>query len=125
MTSAAYDLEQALDRVQIPRDEDGPVFDEPWQAQAFAMAVKLNEAGQFTWSEWADIFGVEIAAATEKGQGVGNEAYYLCWLAALEKIVGVKDLLTQEQLLHRREEWRQASLRTEHGQPIELQGGDK
>jgi nitrile hydratase accessory protein len=112
--------DQALEAVAIPRDDKGPVFDEPWQAQAFAMTVKLNENGQFTWSEWAEIFGQEITMATENGQGVGNEAYYLCWLAALEKIVGQKELLTEEQLRFRKEEWRQASAHTEHGQPIEL-----
>jgi len=117
--------DEDLTLVQIPRDDDGPVFDEPWQAQAFAMTVKLNEAGQFTWSEWAEIFGAEIALATKAGQGVGNEAYYLCWLAALEKIVGTKNLLTEDQLLFRKEEWRQASLHTEHGQPIELATNDK
>ncbi|MCF8467596.1 MAG: nitrile hydratase accessory protein [Sneathiella sp.] len=113
-------LDQALEIVDIPRDDEGPVFEEPWQAQAFAITVKLNEAGQFTWSEWADIFGSEIAAATQRGDGVGNEAYYLCWLAALEKIVGQKSLLTVEQLLARKEEWRHAAAHTEHGQPIKL-----
>ena len=113
-------LDQALEMVAIPRDDEGPVFDEPWQAQAFAISVKLNEAGQFTWSEWADIFGAEIAAATSRGEGVGNEAYYLCWLAALEKIVDQKNLLTAEQLRARKEEWRHAAAHTDHGKPIEL-----
>jgi nitrile hydratase accessory protein len=115
------DVMDALAHTAIPRDEDGPVFDEPWQAQAFALTVKLNEAGHFSWSEWADIFGAEIATATREGRGCGNEDYYLCWLAALEKIVAVKDMLTEDQLLSRKEEWRHANEHTDHGQPIVLQ----
>lgn len=114
------DLDPALEEMDIPRNEDGPVFDEPWQAQAFALTVKLSEAGHFTWSEWANIFGVEIAEATKKGKGCGNENYYLCWLAALEKIVSVKNILTRSQLLGRQEEWRHANEHTEFGKPINL-----
>ncbi len=109
-----------LQEIAIPRNEEGPVFDEPWQAQVFALTVKLSESGHFTWPEWAEIFGAEIAAATKAGRGCGNEDYYLCWLAALEKIVGVKKILTQEQLSVRKEEWRHAGEHTDHGQPIEL-----
>ena len=35
----------------FPRDEDGPVFKEPWEAKAFALAVNLSEAGYFSWAE--------------------------------------------------------------------------
>ena len=69
--------------------DDEPVFAEPWQAQAFAMTVKLNEQGLFTWSEWAEVFGAEIAAA---GPEDAAENYYSHWLAALEKIVEAKGL---------------------------------
>lgn len=113
-------LDPALQAIDIPQDGDGPVFEEPWQAQAFAMTVKLNEAGQFSWSEWADVFGAEISADTASGQGVGNTAYYLCWLSALEKIVAQKNLLTAEQLSTRKAEWREASEHTPHGQPIDI-----
>ena len=72
----------------IPRDRDEPVFREPWEARAFAMAVALNEKGLFTWSEWAQALGHEIAAAPP------DEAdhYYEHWLAALEKITAAKGL---------------------------------
>ena len=114
------EMHNALADMPIPKDAEGPIFDEPWQAQAFALTVQLNEAGHFTWSEWADMFGAEIAAATEAGRGCGNEDYYLCWLAALEKIVAKKGIVSSEQLSDRKEEWRHASEHTEHGQPIEL-----
>ena len=113
-------LDVALEGMEIPRNEEGPVFDEPWQAQAFALTVQLNEKGLFTWSEWADIFGAEIASATKDGRGCGNENYYLCWLAALEKIVGEKDILSADQLTTRKEEWRHANEHTDYGEPIEL-----
>lgn len=72
----------------IPRDRDEPVFREPWEARAFAMAVALNEKGVFTWSEWAQVLGREIAAA---GPGEADH-YYEHWLAALEKITAAKGL---------------------------------
>lgn len=118
-------LDPVLQSINIPQDEEGPVFDEPWQAQAFAMTVKLNEGGQFSWSEWAEVFGAEIAADTVSGQGVGNAAYYQCWLSALEKIVAQKALLTPEQLSARKAEWREASEHTPHGQPIEIRKSSK
>lgn len=115
------DLDPAMQEMDIPRNEEGPVFDEPWQAQAFALTVKLSEAGHFTWSEWADMFGAEIAEATKNGKGCGNENYYLCWLAALEKIVSAKNIVTRDQLLDRKEKWRHANEHTDFGEPIILE----
>ena len=90
-----------------------PVFREPWEAQAFAMAVKLHEAGQFTWSEWAETLAAEIAAAP-------NRAYYENWLSALEKLVERKGLMSSAERRHRIEEWHRAAHATPHGKPIEL-----
>jgi nitrile hydratase accessory protein len=120
MTAIPGDLEAAMQATPLPRDHDGPVFDAPWQAQAFAMAVHLSRTGHFTWTEWAGIFGAEIAAATREGRGCGNNDYYLCWLAALEKLVTDKQILSVAQLQNRKREWHQASLDTPHGSPIEL-----
>lgn len=114
------DFDQALDEMAIPRNEEGPVFDEPWQAQAFALAVKLNEAGHFSWAEWADIFGAEIALASKDGRGCGNENYYLCWVTALEKIVAKNNIVSTEQLILRKNEWQHANEHTEFGKSIEL-----
>lgn len=121
MNNSGSGMDWSLEKIDIPRDADGPVFEEPWQAQAFALTVKLNEQGQFSWSEWTEIFGAEIEAATSAGEGHGNEGYYLCWLAALEKIVARKNLLTPEQLAVRKEEWRHANEHTEYGKPILLE----
>ena len=93
--------------------EQEPVFNEPWQAQAFAIAVKLNEAGRFTWSEWAETLGRKIAQHPD-------QSYYECWLAALEDLVVRKGLLTPAELNRRAADWDRAARATPHGLPIEL-----
>ena len=89
------------------------VFAEPWQAQAFALAVKLNEAGAFTWSEWAEVFSREL--------GRGRETpYWEAWLAALEQLVTSRGLAPAASLAERKAAWAEAYRRTPHGQPVEL-----
>jgi nitrile hydratase accessory protein len=104
----------------IPRDDDGPVFRAPWEAQAFAMAVNLHERGAFTWKEWAARLADEIAAARERGEVDDGRRYYHYWLAALEKLVAEKRLVAAEELTHRKDEWERAARETPHGKPIEL-----
>ncbi|EHL97795.1 nitrile hydratase accessory protein [Acetobacteraceae bacterium AT-5844] len=102
--------------LNLPRGEEGePVFREPWEAQAFAMAVSLHATGHFTWAEWAEALGRHIAA-----DRCGDVAYYQHWLAALEELVAAKKILDPTRLATRREEWRQAAAATPHGQPILL-----
>ena len=101
----------------LPRDRHGPVFDAPWQAQAFAMAVSLNEKGVFTWAEWCDALGAEIAAA---GPDAGPEVYYVNWLAALEKLVAAKTEIGSGELARRKDAWARAARATPHGEPIVL-----
>jgi nitrile hydratase accessory protein len=80
-----------LDEVgSLPRDGEGPVFKEPWEARAFALAVELNRQGYFTWSEWSRALGERIAAA---GPDDGGERYYEHWLAALEDIMRGRGLI--------------------------------
>lgn len=114
----------SLEGLDIPQDDSGPVFDEPWQAQAFAMTLKLYEEGQFTWSEWAEQLGAEIARKTASSGQADNESYYQCWLAALEKIALKKKLVASDQLGLRKEQWRQAYLHTPHGKPVLLDAGE-
>ncbi|NJN40636.1 MAG: nitrile hydratase accessory protein [Gammaproteobacteria bacterium] len=101
----------------IPRDADGPVFRAPWEAQAFGMTLALHERGLFTWREWADALGVEIKAAAASDDG---SHYYEYWLAALEKLVAAKGLVTVTELLQRKNDWDAAARATPHGKPIEL-----
>ncbi len=104
----------------IPRGEDGPVFAEPWQAQAFAMAVALHQRGLFTWGEWAERLGEEIRRAQAAGDPDLGDTYYHHWLATLEKLVVEKHLLGAADLVDRHDAWDRAARATPHGQPIVL-----
>lgn len=107
---------------RIPVDADGPVFAEPWQAQAFAMALELSAAGYFTWKEWAAALGEELEAATARGEPDDGSRYYEHWLSALERLVTAKGLTDAAALAARKAAWADAYRHTPHGQPVELRG---
>lgn len=98
-------------------EDDEPVFTEPWQAQAFAMVIKLHENGHFTWVEWAETLGAEIAAA---GPDDKAENYYSHWLTALEKLTQAKGIATKAEQLDRKDAWERAAKATPHGKAIVL-----
>lgn len=104
----------------LPRDEDGPVFDEPWQAQAFAMAVELSGKGCFTWKEWAEALAEELRLAAEAGMPDDGSRYYHHWVAALEKLVTARQITGQSQLAECKKAWEEAYRHTPHGQPVQL-----
>jgi nitrile hydratase accessory protein len=104
----------------LPRDASGPVFAEPWQAQAFALAVRLSEQGHFTWSEWAVALANELKAVAARGEPDDGGRYYEHWLAALEHLAAAKGLAEPAALLARKEAWAQAYRTTPHGEPVEL-----
>lgn len=108
----------------IPHDADGPVFREPWEAQAFAMTLALYERGLFTWPEWATALATEIKRAQGAGDPDTGETYYTHWLAALERLVADKGVASMETLHRTRDAWDHACDRTPHGQPIELRPTD-
>ena len=108
----------------IPRDDDGPVFREPWEAQAFAMAQSLHERGLFTWTEWAAALADQIKRAQAEGDPDTGETYYRHWLATLEHLVAAKGVTTTETLHRYRNAWDHAADRTPHGMPIELNAED-
>jgi nitrile hydratase accessory protein len=108
----------------IPRDEDGPVFREPWEAQAFAMALSLYDRGLFTWQEWAAALADEIRIAQAGGDPDTGATYYRHWLATLEKMVAAKGVTTTATLHRYRDAWDHAADRTPHGKPIELRPED-
>ena len=108
----------------IPHDPDSPVFREPWEAQAFAMAVVLHERGLFSWSEWTAALGDEIKRAQAGGDPDTGETYYRHWLAALERIVAEKGVTNTATLTRYRDAWDHAADRTPHGMPIVLQPED-
>ena len=104
----------------MPQDADGPVFAEPWQAQAFAMALALHQKGLFTWVEWAQVLSEHIGAAQAAGDADLGDTYYRHWLAALESLVASKGASTADELAAYQRAWDHAADRTPHGQPIEL-----
>ena len=108
----------------IPRDSGGPIFREPWEAQAFAMALALHARGLFTWSEWAEALGAEINRAQAAGDPDTGDTYYRHWLVTLEAFVARKDIATQDSLNRYRRAWERACLRTPHGAQIELSADD-
>jgi len=108
---------------RIPRDDGGPVFAEPWQAQAFAIAVKLSEQGHFTWKEWAAALAEELKAAADRGEPDDGTHYYEHWMAILERLVTAKGLSDAAALAARKEAWADAYRHTPHGKPIVLGAG--
>ena len=100
----------------LPRDSEGPVFSEPWQAQAFAMAVRLHEQGHFSWTEWA----AELSRRIDAAGPTETTEYYELWLATLESIATSNSLTTIGELSDRKQAWQRAAEATPHGQPIEL-----
>lgn len=105
---------------RLPNDSGGPVFAEPWQAQAFALAVKLSEQGYFTWNEWSAALADELRAAANRGEPDDGSRYYEHWLAALERLAAAKGLTDAPTLRSRKEAWAEAYRRTPHGKPVEL-----
>ena len=105
---------------KLPLDTGGPVFQAPWEAQAFAMAVKLHERGVFTWPEWAAALASELRDAAARGEPDDGTHYYEHWLAALEKLVAAKQVVSHEELDRRADEWDAAARATPHGKPIVL-----
>ena len=115
---------QIADLPGLPRDDDGPVFRAPWQAQAFAMTLALYERGLFTWPEWAQALAQGIQAAPAQPGEDAGDAYYRQWLETLERMVGAKGASSPAELERFREAWDRAADRTPHGAPIELRDSD-
>jgi len=118
-------VQRALQGVpSIPHEAEGPVFSEPWEAQAFAMALALHARGLFTWHEWSATLSDEIKRAQVAGDPDTGETYYRHWLNALERIVAEKGLASAQMLVRYRDAWDNAADRTPHGSPIELKPED-
>jgi nitrile hydratase accessory protein len=118
-------VERAREAIpSIPSDSEGPVFREPWEAQAFAMTLSLHERGLFTWPQWAATLADEIKRAQAAGDPDTGETYYRHWLNALERLVAEKGVTDPPTLARYQHAWDHAADRTPHGEPIELRPGD-
>src|SRR5215470_18119625 len=118
--NAVVDPALLTDLPKLPRDTGGLVFAEPWEAQAFALAVKLSELGYFTWKEWAAALAEELKSATDRGEPDDGSHYYEHWLATLERLISAKGLSDPATMLARKEAWADAYRHTPHGKPVEL-----
>jgi nitrile hydratase accessory protein len=118
--SATSSPESLCDPPRLRPDEGGPVFAEPWQAEAFALAVTLSEQGHFTWKEWAAALADELQAAARRGEPDDGSRYYEYWLTALERLVTAKGLANPAALFTRKAAWAEAYRTTPHGMPVEL-----
>jgi nitrile hydratase accessory protein len=114
------DPQKELALPRLARDESGPVFAEPWQATAFALAVRLSAEGHFTWTEWAAALAAELQLAKERDEPDDGSRYYHHWLSALERLVVTKQLSDPASLSARKEAWADAYRHTPHGKPVEL-----
>jgi nitrile hydratase accessory protein len=121
--NSTSDSERIAALPRLPCDDGGPVFREPWEAQAFALAVKLSEQGHFTWKEWAAALAEELKTAADRGEPDDGSHYYEHWLATLERLVTSKGLSDPAALAARKEAWADAYRHTPHGKPIELATG--
>jgi nitrile hydratase accessory protein len=104
----------------LPRDRGEPVFAEPWQAQAFALAVSLSDQGHFTWKEWAGELAHTLKAAADRGEPDDGSRYYDHWLVTLERLVIAKGFTDHGALVARKDAWATAYENTPHGHPVEL-----
>jgi len=111
---------EALSMPGLPQDAGGPIFNEPWEAKAFAMTLRLHERGLFTWPEWAQALSRQLTHAQGHGDPDLGDTYYQHWLAALETLVAAKGAASAEDLERCAQAWREAAEHTPHGQPIVL-----
>ena len=109
----------------LPHNEDGPVFGEPWQAAAFALAVSLSQRGHFSWKEWAAALAEELKMSAARGEPDDGSHYYHCWLATLERLIVAKGISRSEELHSCKEAWADAYRRTPHGKPVELESAHR
>jgi nitrile hydratase accessory protein len=121
--SEPADLARFAADERLPRDEEGPVFEEAWQAEAFALTVRLHEAGCFTWNEWAATLAAVLREVRDRGEPDDGSHYYDHWLTALERLVTAKQVVAASDLERRKAAWTRAYRLTPHGQAVELLAG--
>lgn len=117
-------LQNLQDIPALPRNEQGPLFAEPWQLTAFGIVLSLHQNGAFEWREWVNYLSTEITSGKDYGVSDHNSIYYHQWLAALEKLVTDKNLSTFEEMMVRKEQWRHADEHRGFGEPLSLHGHD-
>ncbi|MFG1933877.1 nitrile hydratase accessory protein [Mycobacterium sp. NPDC048908] len=76
-------------------DQAAPQFEHEWQRRAFGLALALSEFGHYPWSEFQQSLIAAIGEWEDSpADGRGDWQYYDHWVAALQKVVDDKRLLT-------------------------------
>ncbi len=108
-----------LDTRPLPQDVADPKpFDEPWQAEVFALVVGLHKEGLFSWSDWAKALSQQLHRPDVADDG---SDYYACWMSALETLLERHKVTEPDQVDKLQASWHRAARATPHGQPIQLQ----
>lgn len=97
----------------IPRNCESLLFGEPWQSRAFGMVLALAEAKHYPYEDFRQSLIRTVGTwdrSHEEDDPTWN--YYEQWLAAFEKLVLGKAMITSEELDRRTEEFQSGS-RTE------------
>lgn len=97
-----------------------PAFDEPWQAEALALADSLVQQGLFSAGDWSETLGRKLRDAESRGEPDTQQTYYECVLAALEQLVAANSEIDRDAMQAMRGDWEQAYRSTPHGQPVQL-----
>lgn len=97
-------------------------FDEPWQAQLFALTVALNEAGHFGWAEWTVAFGATLKRRGAERAQDGSSDYYHAWLETLEGFLDARGHAPAAEAARTKAAWEAAFRATPHGKPVRLAG---
>jgi len=95
------------EQIALPRKNGELVFEAPWEARVFGLAVALNESGYYPWRDFSQGLAAETATTEQEGS---SSSYYERWLASLEKLVIAKGLMTREEL----EAWTAKQALNEH-----------
>lgn len=114
--NAKTDQERFANLLNENGGPDEQVFAEPWQAQAFSLAVNLHQKGLFSWAEWSETIGAKLANQTS----AGVEDYFAAWLDALQTLIVEKQAGNSSEIHQLTEEWREAYRTTPHGKPVTL-----
>ncbi len=102
-------------------DAPTPAFEEPWHAQVFAITVALKEAGVFQWTDWANRFGATLEQHGLNRDLNGGSDYFQAWIETLEDFLADQKIGLPNDLRVLKSSWKQAYLKTPHGQPVKIQ----
>lgn len=97
-----------------------PVFDEPWQAEALAIADTLVSKGMFDATTWSATLGEYLSAADAGNEPDNSLTYYNAVLAALEELIKNHSKIDSAAMENKRNDWETAYLATPHGKPVVL-----